>query len=50
MHISFVPSLQVKYKLKYEKTKGHYVPVLDTPQILHAKAVRVLASEVKSVQ
>uniref|UniRef100_A0A4W6DPW1 Nebulin n=1 Tax=Lates calcarifer TaxID=8187 RepID=A0A4W6DPW1_LATCA len=40
----------VKYKEKYEKAKGHYVPVLDTPQILHAKAVRTLASEVKNVQ
>lgn len=37
---------QVKYKEKYEKTKGNYVPVLDTPQILHAKAVRSLVSEV----
>ncbi|XP_065818621.1 nebulin isoform X8 [Labrus bergylta] len=37
----------VKYKQKYEKEKGHYVPVQDTPQILHAKAVRVLASESK---
>lgn len=26
------------------------MPVLDTPQILHAKAVRVLASEVRTVQ
>lgn len=39
-------ALQVKYKEKYEKEKGHYVPVKDTPQILHAKAVRTLASEV----
>lgn len=39
-------ALQVKYKQKYEKEKGHYVPVKDTPQILHAKAVRTLASEV----
>jgi len=39
--------LQVKYKEKYEKSKGHYVPVLDTPQILHAKAVRSLVSEVR---
>lgn len=38
--------LQVKYKEKYEKEKGHYMPVQDTPQILHAKAVRTLASEV----
>lgn len=36
----------MKYKEKYEKEKGHYVPVQDTPQILHAKAVRTLASEV----
>uniref|UniRef100_A0A671W6P7 Nebulin n=1 Tax=Sparus aurata TaxID=8175 RepID=A0A671W6P7_SPAAU len=27
--------------------KGHYMPVKDTPQILHAKAVRTLASESK---
>lgn len=26
------------------------MPVMDTPQILHAKAVRVLASEVRTVQ
>lgn len=36
----------MKYKEKYEKAKGHYLPVQDTPQILHAKAVRTLASEV----
>lgn len=42
-----ISPLQVKYKEKYEKSKGHYVPVLDTPDILHAKAVRVLASEVR---
>lgn len=41
-----VAALQVKYKQKYEKEKGHYMPVQDTPQILHAKAVRTLASEV----
>lgn len=39
-------ALQVKYKEKYEKAKGHYVPVKDTPQILHAKSVRTLVSEV----
>lgn len=39
-------ALQVKYKEKYEKAKGQYVPVKDTPQILHAKSVRTLASEV----
>lgn len=43
-------ALQVKYKEKYEKAKGHYVPVQDTPQILHAKAVRTLASEVSVIQ
>lgn len=37
---------QVKYKEKYEKVKGQYIPVEDTPQILHAKSVRNLASEV----
>uniref|UniRef100_A0A8C7Z4Q9 Nebulin n=1 Tax=Oryzias sinensis TaxID=183150 RepID=A0A8C7Z4Q9_9TELE len=37
----------VKYKEKYEKNKGNYVPVMDTPQILHAKAVRSLVSESK---
>lgn len=42
--------LQVKYKEKYEKAKGHYVPVLDTPQILHSKAVRSLVSEVRTIQ
>lgn len=36
----------MKYKEKYEKAKGQYVPVKDTPQILHAKSVRALASEV----
>lgn len=46
----FVIALQVKYKLKYEKEKGHYLPVSDTPQILHAKAVRTLASEVNLIQ
>ena len=46
----FVASLQVKYKEKYEKAKGHYVPVMDTPQILHAKAVRTLTSEVSFIQ
>ncbi|MEQ2203573.1 hypothetical protein XENOCAPTIV_000916 [Xenoophorus captivus] len=40
----------VKYKEKYEKTKGHYIPVMDTPQILHAKAVRTLVSESKYKQ
>ncbi|XP_028446521.1 nebulin isoform X21 [Perca flavescens] len=40
-------SSDVKYKQKYEKEKGHYMPVSDTPQILHAKAVRTLASESK---
>ncbi|KAM6934064.1 nebulin-like [Xenentodon cancila] len=30
--------IPVKYKEKYEKVKGHYVSVLDPPQILHAKA------------
>lgn len=39
-------SFQVKYKDKYEKAKGHYMTVHDTPQILHAKSVRNLASEV----
>lgn len=39
-------ALQVKYKEKYEKAKGQYVPVKDTPQILHAKSVRSLVSEV----
>lgn len=43
----FISPLQVKYREKYEKGKGQYVPIMDTPQILHAKAVRTLASEVK---
>ena len=43
-----LPPLQVKYKEKYEKAKGHYLPVADTPQILHAKAVRSLVSEVRN--
>lgn len=41
-------AVQVKYKEKYEKEKGQYVPVKDTPQILHAKSVRSLVSEVIS--
>lgn len=41
-----VTVLQVKYKEKYEKAKGHYVAVHDTPQILHAKSVANLVSEV----
>lgn len=40
------PPIQVKYKDKYEKAKGQYMTVQDTPQILHAKSVRNLASEV----
>lgn len=36
----------MKYKDKYEKAKGQYMTVEDTPQILHAKSVRNLASEV----
>lgn len=47
MDTVFIHPLQVKYREKYEQTKGHYVPVMDTPQILHAKAVRTLVSEVK---
>jgi len=41
-----VTVLQVKYKEKYEKAKGHYMAVHDTPQILHAKSVAKLVSEV----
>lgn len=37
---------QVKYKEKYEKARGHYIAVHDTPQILHAKSVAKLVSEV----
>ncbi|KAL0963985.1 hypothetical protein UPYG_G00316080 [Umbra pygmaea] len=40
----------VKYKEKFEKAKGQYLTVLDTPAILHAKAVRILASESKYKQ
>lgn len=39
--------LQVKYKEKYEKAKGQYIAVHDTPQILHAKSVAKLVSEVR---
>lgn len=48
MHSSglYTTTLQVKYKDKYEKAKGQYMTVQDTPQILHAKSVRNLASEV----
>lgn len=38
--------LQVKYKEKYEKARGQYIAVHDTPQILHAKSVAKLVSEV----
>lgn len=38
--------LQVKYKEKYEKAKGQYIAVHDTPQILHAKSAGKLVSEV----
>ncbi|XP_028981654.2 nebulin isoform X6 [Esox lucius] len=37
----------VKYREKFEKEKGQYLTVLDTPANLHAKAVRLLASESK---
>ncbi|KAJ8012364.1 hypothetical protein DPEC_G00041930 [Dallia pectoralis] len=37
----------VKYREKFEKEKGQYMTVLDTPAILHAKSVRLLASESK---
>ncbi|KAM9485546.1 nebulin-like isoform 1-T1 [Salvelinus alpinus] len=37
----------VKYREKYEKAKGQYKTVLDTPTNLHAKSVRILASESK---
>ncbi|XP_041724922.1 nebulin isoform X10 [Coregonus clupeaformis] len=37
----------VKYREKFEKTKGQYKTVLDTPANLHAKSVRILASESK---
>lgn len=36
----------MKYKEKYEKGKGQYIAVHDTPQILHAKSVAKLVSEV----
>lgn len=36
----------MKYKEKYEKAKGQYMVVHDTPQILHAKSVANLVSEV----
>lgn len=39
---------QVKYREKFEKAKGQYKTVLDTPTNLHAKSVRILASEVRS--
>uniref|UniRef100_A0A8C7D9M4 Nebulin n=1 Tax=Oncorhynchus kisutch TaxID=8019 RepID=A0A8C7D9M4_ONCKI len=39
---------QVKYREKFEKAKGQYKTVLDTPANLHAKSVRILASEVRS--
>lgn len=39
---------QVKYREKFEKAKGQYKIVLDTPANLHAKSVRILASEVRS--
>lgn len=38
---------QVKYKQKYQEAKGHYHAVHDTPQILHAKSVSGLVSEVQ---
>ena len=47
--ILYFLTLQRKYRQKYEQGKGHYIPVLDTPQILHAKSVRILASEVRTV-
>ncbi|XP_029558219.1 nebulin isoform X18 [Salmo trutta] len=37
----------VKYREKFEKAKGQYKTVLDTPTNLHAKSVRILASESK---
>nr|XP_046219169.1 nebulin isoform X25 [Oncorhynchus gorbuscha] len=37
----------VKYREKFEKAKGQYKTVLDTPANLHAKSVRILASESK---
>ncbi|XP_045563818.1 nebulin isoform X39 [Salmo salar] len=37
----------VKYREKFEKAKGQYKIVLDTPANLHAKSVRILASESK---
>lgn len=46
MFLFLFPLPQVKYKQKYEETKGHYKAVLDTPQILHAKSVATLVSEV----
>lgn len=49
-NIVLISVFQVKYREKYEKAKGHYMPVMDTPQILHAKAVRTLTSEVRNSQ
>lgn len=37
---------QIKYRQKYQEAKGHYHAVHDTPQILHAKSVAGLVSEV----